>query len=288
MERKVMLITGGSSGLGNACCWRAALEGHVVVGTGRQPAFAPTAWELIPLEVTDQVSVDRAVDHVLRRHGRIDVLVNNAGVGVQGALEDLEPTLAMQAIGTNFLGLHRMCRAVLPHMRARRAGLVVNISSIIANYGVPFRGMYSASKAAVDRYSEALRMEVRPFGIRVVVVEPGGYRTNIAHNRLRPERPGAAYAQGYARSMRMLLGDEAHCLDPDEHAALVMRIVGREDPGGRYRAGQLLARLSVLLHRMMPDGVFEHLLSSHYGWGGNGDGGPDHSSPKNRGWKLSR
>ncbi|MBS1583194.1 MAG: SDR family oxidoreductase [Bacteroidetes bacterium] len=277
MDRKVILITGGSSGLGNAFCWRSALEGHTVVGTSRDPRFQPAAWELIPLDVMDQGSVDRAVERVIARHGRIDVLVNNAGIGIQGAAEDVDPSMAMRAFDTNFFGLHRMCRAVLPHMRDQGSGLIINIGSIIGNYGMPFRGFYSATKAAVDRYSEALRMEVRPFGIHVVVVEPGGYRTNIARSRLRPARRGGAYAAGYARSMRALDRDQAYCQDPDECAALVHRIIRSDGPGPTYRPGQFMARLSVLLKKVVPERLFEHFLSMRYGWGAAA--GPERTAP---------
>ncbi|MCW5900544.1 MAG: SDR family oxidoreductase [Flavobacteriales bacterium] len=262
---KVILVSGGSSGLGNAFCWRLAESGHTVVGTSRKPDFEPMGWELIQLDVMDPASVRRAVDHVLLRHGRIDVLVNNAGVGIQGSVEDLDDDLVMRAFHTNFFGLHHMCDAVLPHMRYRRSGLIVNISSIISNYGLPFRGFYSASKAAVQRYSEALRMELRPFGVHVSVVEPGGYRTNIGRDRLRPDAPSDAYGEAYARSMDTLHKDETMCRDPDECAVLVVRIVGSRRPAHMYRPAQRIARLSVALKRLLPGTWFEGMLWKHYG-----------------------
>lgn len=265
VDQKVILVTGGSTGLGNAFCWRLAERGHKVVGTSRAPAFEPATWELIQLDVMEDASVQRAVETVLERHGRIDVLVNNAGVGIQGAAEDMDMDTGMRGFQTNFFGLHRMCRAVLPHMRKQGSGTIINISSIVANYGIPYRGFYSATKAAVDRYSETLRMEVRPFGIHVVVVEPGGYRTNIGPSRLRPSQISPAYDDGYERSMHTLEQDEQLCRDPDECAGLVVRIVDSGSPAHTYRPAQPIARLSVLLKRVMPGTLFERILWKHYG-----------------------
>lgn len=264
-QQKVILVTGGSTGLGNAFCWRLAEQGHTVVGTSRAPAFEPTTWELIQLDVMEDASVQRAVETVLERHGRIDVLINNAGVGIQGAAEDMDMDTGMRGFQTNFFGLHRMCRAVLPHMRERGSGMIINISSIVANYGIPYRGFYSTTKAAVDRYSETLRMELRPFGIHVVVVEPGGYRTNIGRSRLKPERISLAYDDGYERSMRTLEQDEQLCRDPDECAEQVVRIVASNSPAHTYRPAQPIARLSVLLKNLIPETLFERILWKHYG-----------------------
>jgi NAD(P)-dependent dehydrogenase (short-subunit alcohol dehydrogenase family) len=264
-DAKVILVTGGSSGLGNAFCWQLAEHGHTVIGTSRAPAFTPTGWELIQLDVRDPESVLRAVAEVIARHGRIDVLVNNAGVGIQGAVEDLDDDLVACAFETNFFGLHRMCDAVLPHMRAEGAGLIINISSIVANYGMPFRGFYSASKAAVQRYSEALRLELRPFGIRLTVVEPGGYRTNISRDRLRPGQASASYTERYERSMATLRKDEVTCLDPDECARLLVHIVASNDPDHMYRPAQGIAKLSVWMKRFLPGSLFESMLWRHYG-----------------------
>lgn len=262
---KVIFVTGGSRGLGKAFCERFAEEGHHVVGTSRDPLFKPEGWELIKLDVRDDESVQAAVDRVIATYGRIDVLVNNAGVGIQGAVEDIGMDLAMDAFQTNFFGLHRMCRAVLPLMRERRSGLIINISSIVANYGMPFRAFYSASKAAMDRYSETMRMEVKPFGIDVVVVEPGGYKTGIARHRIRPEHITDAYAPGYYRSMSMLDHDTIYCREPEECAVHLARIVGSFSPATIYRPAQAMAKLSVLMKRFLPERLFETMLWKHYG-----------------------
>jgi len=261
---KVILVTGACTGLGRAFCERLHHEGHVVTGTCRDPWSQPEGWHLIRLDVTDDASVQAVVDDVIKRHGRIDVLVNNAGVGIEGALEDTGPDIAQKALDTNLIGLHRMCRAVLPHMRAQGSGLIINISSMLAGFGMPYRAFYSATKAAVDRYSEGLRGEVRPLGIRVVVVEPGGYRTNIHHARLRPKRASKVYRSRYHKAMAVLEKDEEQALHPDGCAQVLARIVTMEDPADLYRPGQFGARLGILLHALLPRRLFERLLRSRY------------------------
>jgi NAD(P)-dependent dehydrogenase (short-subunit alcohol dehydrogenase family) len=261
---KVILVTGACSGLGHAFCEQLHREGHRVTGTCRDPWNQPEGWRLIRLDVTDDATVQDAVAEVIGLYGRIDVLVNNAGVGIEGALEDTGTELAQKAVDTNLIGLHRMCRAVLPHMRAQGGGLIINISSMLAGFGMPYRALYSATKAAVDRYSEGLRGEVRPFGIKVVVVEPGGYLTNIRHARLRPKRTSPAYRSRYHKAMAVLAQDEERVLHPDGCARLVSRIIAMKDPAELYRSGQWSARLGLLLHTLLPARLFERLLRSRY------------------------
>lgn len=262
---KVVLVTGACSGLGYAFCERLNREGHNVTGTCRDPWTQPEHWPLVHLDVTNDAEVRKVVADLVARHGRLDVLVNNAGVGIQGPIEDTEPGLARQALDTNLLGTHRMCRAVLPQMRTQGHGLIINISSLLAEIGMPYRGFYSATKAALDRYSEALRSEVAPFGVRVVVVEPGGYRTNIRHARLRPKRVSDVYRTRYRRAMAALETDEQQCLDPDSCARAVSEIIASDDPAELYRTGQFLARLGVLLKAVVPSRLFSKLLNRHYG-----------------------
>ena len=261
---RVVLVTGGSSGLGQAICSRLAAAGHIVVGTGRAPSERPLGYELIAMDITDESSVDQAVRAVEQRHGRIDVVVNNAGIGIQGPAEDIGPELALQVMNTNFLGTHRVCRAALPGMRERRGGTIINISSIAANFGLPYRAFYSASKAAVDRYSEALSLETKPFGIRVVIVQPGEFNTRIASNRVRPERISDAYAPGYQRAMDVLGGSMHYSRDPDELAVVVARIINDPKPALIYRVARGVQRLSVLLKHLLPGRRFERMVGKHY------------------------
>lgn len=261
---KVVLVTGGSSGLGWAMCQRLAALGHHVVGTGRKPDKSPSGWQLISMDVTDDMSVARAIEDVIGRHGRIDVLVNNAGTGIQGAVEDITDALAKQLFEANVFGLHRVCRAVLPHMRAQKSGLIINISSIAANFGLPYRAFYSASKAAVDRYGEALSIEVKPFGIQVVTVQPGEFNTNIPNARLRPAEVSEPYKKGYERAMGILGSSMHYSRDPDELAVVVAKIIASRRPRSVYRVAQGVQKMSVLLKKLLPGRRFERLVGRHY------------------------
>lgn len=261
---KVVLVTGGSSGIGEAICKRLSAEGHRVFGTGRKVGAQPNGYRLVAMDITDEASVQRGVDEVLAEAGRIDVVVNNAGLGIQGPAEDITPELALDVLNTNLLGAHRVCRAVLPGMRERKRGLVVHITSLAANYGLPFRGFYSASKAALERYAEAQRMELAPFGVHVVTVQPGEYRTRIATGRLRPPTVSAAYAQAYERVMGVLAGSLHYSRDPDEVAVLVSRLMRQAAPYGVQYSAHGVQRLSVLLKKLLPARLFERMMMRHY------------------------
>ncbi|MFN6116374.1 MAG: SDR family oxidoreductase [Flavobacteriales bacterium] len=263
---RVVLVTGGSSGLGKSICERLSAMGHKVYGTSRrtQGVEVHGAHHLVTMDVTDDASVAAAVAEVIGREGRIDVVVNNAGLGIQGAAADITPALAQQLNDTTVLGPPRVCRAVIPHMRAQRKGLIINISSIAANFGLPYRSFYSASKAALDRYSEALSTEVDRFGITVVSVQPGEFNTNIAGSRLRPEVINEANRPGYEKAMEVLGGSMHYSRDPDELARVIAKIITEQRPATVYRVAQGIQKLSVLLKKLLPGRMFERMVRMHY------------------------
>ncbi|MBK8340003.1 MAG: SDR family oxidoreductase [Flavobacteriales bacterium] len=260
----VVLVTGGSSGLGKAMCERLSALGHRVYGTGRKPEQDPSGYHLLAMDISDSASVEKAVGEILQREGRIDVVVNNAGLGIQGAVEDVDPELALRLFDVNVLGAHRVCRAVLPGMRTRKQGTIVQISSIAANFGLPYRGFYSASKAALDRWTEAMRVELKPFGIRVVTVQPGEFRTRIADSRLRPQRIGEAYLERYEKAMAVLNGSLHYSRDPAELSAVIARIIRDPRPRTIYRVAQGVQKLSVLAKKLLPGHAFERMVAKHY------------------------
>lgn len=261
---KVVLVTGGSSGIGKAICTRLAAQGHTVFGTMRKVGEQPQGYRLITMDLVDDATVQQAVDEVMAAAGRIDVVVNNAGLGIQGATEDLLPAQAMALFDANVLGAHRVCRAVLPQMRAQNSGLIINITSLAANFGLPYRGFYSASKAALERYTETLSMEVQPFGIHVVSVQPGEYKTNIGANRIRPVVIGEAYKKGYERAMELLGGSLHYSHDPDEVAVLVQKIMGAARPKTVYHAAHGLQQAAVWLKKLLPGRLFQRLMMREY------------------------
>ncbi len=263
---KVVLVTGGAQGLGKSICVRLAGLGHKVYGTSRKadPARQPQGYHLLAMDVTDDASVAHAVAEIIQREGRIDVVVNNAGLGIQGAAEDITPDLAKQLFDTNVLGPHRVCRAVVAHMREHKKGLIINISSVAANFGLPYRSFYSATKAALDRYSEALSTEVDRFGITVVVVQPGEFNTNIGASRLRPATISEANKAGYEKAMAILGSSLHYSRDPDELAQVVAGIIASPSPKATYIVAQGMQRVSVWAKKILPGRVFERMVRKHY------------------------
>lgn len=263
---KVVLVTGGSSGLGRAMCSRLTATGHTVYGTSRQieKLEKTDGITLIGMDITSDRSVNEAIEEVIRREGRIDVLINNAGIGIQGPIEDISTEMAMQLFDTNVIGTHRVCRAVLPHMRSAMSGLIINISSVAANFGLPYRGFYSASKAAIDRYGEALAIELAPFNISVVTVQPGEFKTTIGDKRLRPAMIGDAYRSRYDRAMQVLEGSLGTSRDPDELARAIARIISDPAPKAVYHVAEGKQKLSILIKKLVPGRMFQRLIGKHY------------------------
>ncbi|MEO8589681.1 MAG: SDR family oxidoreductase [Flavobacteriales bacterium] len=262
---KVILVTGGSSGLGRAISARLAAEGQIVYGTSRKAsAEMANGVRALVLDLTDEASVNQAVEEIIHREGRIDVVVNNAGVGVQGPAEDTPPALAAQAFDTNVLGAHRVCRAVLPHMRGVRNGLIINVSSVAAHFGLPYRAFYSATKAALDRYGEALAIEVGRFGVDVVTVQPGEFKTSIAGSRLRPSSISEANKAPYEKAMGILDGSLHYSRDPDELARVVQKIINSPHPKTHYLVAQGIQRVSVFARKWMPGRMFQRMVGKHY------------------------
>src|SRR5215216_5641578 len=183
-QGRVALVTGASSGIGEAAAHELLLAGFTVYGTSRSAVAGEERGGVVflPLDVTDDESVAGAVDEVLARSGRIDVLVNNAGLGIAGAAEESSIEQARGLFETNLFGSIRMTRAVLPHMRERGSGRVINVSSVLGLVPAPFGALYAATKHAIEGYSESLDHEVREHGVRVLLVEPGYTNTAFDAN----------------------------------------------------------------------------------------------------------
>jgi NAD(P)-dependent dehydrogenase (short-subunit alcohol dehydrogenase family) len=269
----VVLITGASSGIGRVCAEHLHANGYRVYGTSRNaqwpgPAVGQASsppYCLLPLDVTSDTSVAAAVQLVVEREDALDVLVNNAGFGIAGAVEDTTIDEAREQFDTNFFGTMRMCRAALPVMRRQGSGCIVNISSIAGRIGIPFQALYSASKFAVEGFTEALRMEAAPFGIRVVLVEPGDFRTGFTGNRRLARAPvTGAYRERQSRAIAVMEHDERHGATPEAVARVVHHIVTRRSPRPRYAVGPLTERFALLLKRVVPARLFEWGLATYY------------------------
>ncbi|WP_369263644.1 oxidoreductase [Streptomyces sp. R35] len=257
-NRPVALVTGASSGIGKETALALVAAGFDVVGTGRDTSrVAPLGGvTFIDLDVASDASVATAVQEVSERFGRIDVLVNNAGVGSMGAAEETSVEQAQGVFDTNVFGVMRMVNEVLPHMRAQRRGRIINISSVLGFLPQPYMAVYAASKHAIEGYSESLDHEVRDHGIRALIVEPAYTRTGFEANSAKPDTPLHAYAKQRLTVDRVMA--EA-VRDGDAPAVVAKAIVAAATdakPKLRYTAGPLAGRARIL-RRVAPAQVFD-------------------------------
>jgi NAD(P)-dependent dehydrogenase (short-subunit alcohol dehydrogenase family) len=264
---KVVLVTGASSGIGRTCCEYLAGKGMTVYGASRTLAAGKVgAFNSLRMDVTDDASVQAAVRQIHEKHGRIDVVINNAGNGIAGAVEETSPQEAMAQLDTNFFGVHRVCRAVLPIMRRQKGGVIINISSLAGLLAVPFQAFYSASKFAMEGLTEALRMEVKPFGIRVALIEPGDFKTEFPTNRRNTveAEKSSVYRELVDRCVGVMQEEEKNGKDPLEVARLAERIIQDPAPRLRYTIGPFGERLGPKLKSILPYRVYEYLFMKHY------------------------
>jgi NAD(P)-dependent dehydrogenase (short-subunit alcohol dehydrogenase family) len=247
-KNAVAIITGASSGIGEASAQRLAVAGYKVYGTSRRGAQASgQAFEMLPLDVTSDSSVAALVGEVMRREGRIDLLVNNAGFGVApGGAEESSIEQARAIFETNFFGLIRMTRAVLPHMREQRSGRIINMSSVLGFLPMPYGALYAATKHAVEGYSESLDHELRTRGIRVSVIEPAYTKTPFDANFLEPDAKLDAY-RGARVAVNKRVKEVMETADgPAVVAEVVLKAASAANPRLRYTAGALAGRLRLL------------------------------------------
>ncbi|MGL4288001.1 MAG: SDR family oxidoreductase [Phreatobacter sp.] len=265
---KVVLVTGASSGIGHAVAAMLHDKGHIVYGTSRDPGRHQLAWRMIALDVTDDGSAAAAMQAVLAEQGRIDAVVNNAGLVLAGAVEDTAIDEARRVLETNLLGALRMAKAALPAMRTQRSGVIVNVGSLAGRVGLPFQGLYSASKFALEGLSESLRLEVARFGIRVVLVAPGDTVTSVVDNRLRTEASGrdaSAYAGEFQQVLARFEAEERAGSAADGVASRIVGIVEGRANGPRYVVGPLAQRVLVAARAVIPARLFQWGLGLYYG-----------------------
>jgi len=264
MER-VVLVTGAASGLGRAGAEHLAARGHRVYGGDLDPRPVPGV-TMLRLDVTDDRSAADAIARIAGESGRLDVLVNNAGFGIAGSIEDTSIEEARSQLEVNFFGVFRTARAALPQMRHQGRGLIINVSSIGGLIALPFQGVYSASKFAVEGFTEALHMEVRPFGIDVVLVEPADFHTGFtaARRMVAASRRSSAYADAFRAALRVIEADEVNGSHPHLVGPLLEKIIASRHPRLRYMVGSPTERLAAMLKRVLPGRLFFPLIEGHY------------------------
>lgn len=258
--RPVAIITGANTGIGAATARALHAAGYQVFGTYRKlPATTVPGVDYVACDVTDDLAVDAAVREVLAKAGRIDLLVNNAGVGLVGAAEESSLEQAKSIFDVNLFGVIRMTKAVLPLMRQQRSGRIVNISSVLGLIPSPFSALYASSKHAIEGYSESLDHEVRGSGIRVVLVEPAYTRTGFDSNALVADQHDEHYASARANAEAVLRAVMVTADPPDVVAEAVVTAATAATPRLRYTAGRMARKVS-LLRRFVPASAFDKSL----------------------------
>lgn len=260
--RKIVFLTGGSSGIGLQTALALKNAGCTVYEMSRKDADHPGIFHLSG-DVTKPETIRAAVDAVLEKEGRIDILVNNAGFGISGAIEFTTPEEARKQMDVNFFGMVNVCAAVLPHMRVAGAGRIVNLSSVAAPIAIPFQAFYSASKAAINAYSQALANEVRPYGVTVCAVMPGDIRTGFTAAREKQARGDEAYGGRIARSVAKMEHDEQTGMDPAKAGAYIAGLALRRSVKPLY-AIRADYKFFVMLSRLLPVRTLSWLVYQLY------------------------
>lgn len=263
MEQKICVITGGSSGIGLCTALEMKAKGYEVFDISRRREGA-AGIKHISADVTDEKRINEAVSYIIDKAGRIDVLINNAGFGISGAVEFTETADARKQFDVNFFGMVNMNRAVIPFMRRAGGGRIVNISSVAAPIAIPFQAYYSAAKAAINSYTMALINEVRPYGISVCAVQPGDICTGFTGAREKSYAGDEIYSGRISRSVAVMEHDEQNGMKPETAAHLIATVASAKKVRPVYTIG-FKYRLFCALVKILPAGLVSYIVGRIYG-----------------------
>ena len=264
MSQKIVLLTGASGGLGTAIAQYLVKDKYKIYGTSRKKIQSDL---FIPLQMdlTDYESIQKAIHYIIDKEGKIDILINNAGIGITGSIEETKIEDVKKVFETNFFGMMALIQEVLPYMRQQKNGTIINISSIAGYTGLPFRGIYAATKAAVMRMTEALSAETKSLGIKVVDVAPGDFKSKIAEGRIYTGlKEVSPYYEDYNRILKMIDEEVEAGLEPEEVASEVLKSIEKPKPKQRYNVGLFMQKLTPYLVTCLPGRFFEKLIRKHY------------------------
>jgi NAD(P)-dependent dehydrogenase (short-subunit alcohol dehydrogenase family) len=265
--KKIILITGISSGFGKDSAKLLAEKGHTVYGTVRTNTPAESTVKYLTMNLTDTDSIKKAVSVVIEKEGRIDVLINNAGMHTGGPIETSPAENIKLQIDTNLLGTVFLTKEVIPYMRNQGGGTIINFSSIGGLMGLPLQGFYSAAKFALEGFSEALRMEVKQFNIKVILINPGDFHTSNSakrRNYLAPTGDQDPYKEQYEKTLQVIEKDESKGWAPGVLAKKLVKIVECRNPAHRYIIASIEQKLAVVLKYILPSKLFWMLIEDHY------------------------
>ena len=263
---KVVLITGGSSGIGKSVGEYLTQKGFTVYGTSRNPEqYKNSMFPILRLDVKNKDSITETVSYIIKKEGKLNVVVNNAGAGITGPIEEIPETEIKANFDTNFFGPINVIKAVLPQMRKQQSGLIINVTSIAGYMGLPYRGIYSASKGALELLTEAFRMELKAFNINMTNVAPGDFATNIAAGRYHaPLLDDSPYKKTYGKTLELMNEHVDAGSNPNMMAEAIFKIINTKNPKVHYKIGEFMQKFSIVLKRILPDKLYEKLLMKHY------------------------
>jgi short-subunit dehydrogenase len=270
INETVVLLTGASSGIGKATARQLLQKGYIVYGTARRVEkmadLKQMGAHVLAMDVTDDASMVEGVNQIAKENGGVDILINNAGYGSYGAIEDVDMVEAKRQFEVNVFGLARLTQLVLPHMRQNKFGKIVNITSMGGKIYTPLGGWYHATKFAVEGLSDCLRFETKQFGIDVIVVEPGGIKTewgDIATDAVLKTSGSTAYSELAHQATNLMKSsyENPKISEPKVIADTILKAITSRQPKTRYVAGYM-AKTYLLFRKILPDRMFDKLLSS--------------------------
>ncbi|WP_299891922.1 SDR family oxidoreductase [uncultured Lacinutrix sp.] len=262
---KVILITGGSSGIGKSIGEYLTKNGFTVYGTSRSAEkYKDHPFKIVGLDVKDIDSINKAVAEVIAAEGQLDVVINNAGVGITGPIEEIPQAEIQHNFDTNLFGPINVIKAVLPQMRNQNSGLIINITSIAGYMGLPYRGIYSASKGALELLTEAFRIELKDFNINMCNIAPGDFATNIAAGRFHAPLKEESPYKKYGSVLKDIDEHVDKSNDPIQVSKMVLKVINTKKPKTHYKVGAFMQKLSIVLKFLLPDKVYEKMLINHY------------------------
>ncbi|MBK7213551.1 MAG: SDR family NAD(P)-dependent oxidoreductase [Bacteroidales bacterium] len=265
MKNKVVLITGATSGFGNAISGILADSGYIVYGSFRTTAGKQPLVRYIEMDITKPEEVQAGVNSILEKEGKIDILIQNAGIGIAGPVEEANADEISLQMDTNFSGAVHAIQSVLPSMRMRKEGIIFIIGSIGGKVGLPFQGFYSASKFALEGLSEALRIEVSTYNIKIIMINPGDFNTSFTRNRkLQAVSLDGNYSEQFRKSLNIIEKDENSGEDPIILAKKIKRILTKKSPAQRYVIASPIQKLAMYLANYLPGKIYRILIADHY------------------------
>ena len=261
---KVILITGTSSGFGKSIAKKLHSLGHIVIGTSRNADNIKSDYLTMSLNINDYEMSKQLIAEIVSNHGKIDILINNAGINITGPIESMEISDMKKVFETNFISHMNVIQSVLPGMRLNQSGIIINITSIAGYLGLPFWGAYCASKASFNIIAESLNIELKKFNINVVNIAPGDYKTEILSNRVDSNIANTSpYHKEYSRVINSVNGKMEDGRDPNEVADLVLKIIKQKNPKINYLVGGFLEK-KITLKSLFPDKFYQKIIMKLY------------------------